>query len=390
MEPNKPTGGTRRASGAVLPGYHLWEAPGKPVSIYIALDVVDRISQEVLRAFSAVPKRGAEIGGLLLGSVGEGEPLNVRIEDFEAIDCQHKFGPSYILSELDQQNFDEAYLRYLAADDSPLHVVGYFRSHTRDGLSLGAEDVELCRQLFSKTSDVVLLIKPFATRVSMAGFLFKESGKFQDEPYVQFPFRRRDMDSRAPEEPVVRDRSAGRVRDRTSYPVKSRAQEPGPVEELVEYAEPPPAYMDPSYPAGPMPTDAGGSKFRSGWVWLPLSFIFLLLGVLLGFQAALTIGSRTATGASQATFALGLAVTQTDDNLHINWDRQSAPIRSSSHGLLEIEDGSYNKTINLDASQLQNGSVIYRHLADAVMFRLTVYPTGRITVTEKYTWTKGE
>lgn len=385
-----------------MPGFHLWEPPGKPVSIHIALDVIDRMSQEVLRAFSAVPKRGAEIGGLLLGSASAGETLSVRIDDFEAIECEHRFGPSYILSKNDQEKFDESYLRFLAAEDKSAQVVGYFRSHTRDGMSLGPEDLELCRQLFSKPSDVVLLIKPFATRASMAGFLFLENGQFQPEPYVQFPFRRRDLAGEPAhgedaDEPRARRHGHGagdggeRITVESSgdaEPARRRASAPLELER-TSYEEPP-SYPDRIYSVGPLAAEPGRSRYRSNWLWMPLSLIFLLLGVLLGFQAALTLGPRTAAGASQTGMTLGLAVTANDDNLHVNWDRQSPPIRSSTRGLLEITDGAYKKTINLNASQLQNGSVIYHHLAEAVVFRLTVYPSERVVVTEKYAWTKSE
>jgi hypothetical protein len=51
------------------PGYYVWEVPGKPVAVHLHLDVLDRIASEVMRGFGAVPKRGAEVGGLLIGIV---------------------------------------------------------------------------------------------------------------------------------------------------------------------------------------------------------------------------------------------------------------------------------------------------------------------------------
>jgi hypothetical protein len=45
---------------------YLWEMPEKGVSVRFDLDVVDRLLAEVLRGFGVIPKRGIEIGGVLL------------------------------------------------------------------------------------------------------------------------------------------------------------------------------------------------------------------------------------------------------------------------------------------------------------------------------------
>ncbi len=82
-----------------VPGYYVWEIPGKPVAIHLHLEVVDRLLVDVMRGFGAVRKRGAEIGGLLIGTIEPGDPTIVRIEDFESIECGYKRGPSYLFTE---------------------------------------------------------------------------------------------------------------------------------------------------------------------------------------------------------------------------------------------------------------------------------------------------
>ena len=75
-------------SAQAVPGYYAWELPGKPVVIHISLDVIDRISIDVMRGFGAVPKRGAEVGGVLLGTIEtmeDGGQTLVRIEDYEPL-----------------------------------------------------------------------------------------------------------------------------------------------------------------------------------------------------------------------------------------------------------------------------------------------------------------
>src|SRR5271169_1340765 len=91
--------------------YYVWEAPGNSVTILLHLDVLERLGGEVMRGFGAVPKRGAEVGGVLIGTVERGEeagPAVVRIEDFEPVECLYKRGPSYLFSESDKAEFESA------------------------------------------------------------------------------------------------------------------------------------------------------------------------------------------------------------------------------------------------------------------------------------------
>src|SRR5205823_5242848 len=122
-------------------------------------------------------------------------------------------------------------------------------------------------------------------------------------------------------------------------------------------------------------TVAKNEKARGGWVWVPLCFIFLLLGVLLGFQASLTL--RPQASAATDPFNLQLSVSREADNLNVRWDRQALAIRTAIRGVLTIVDGSYTKTVELDPTQLQTGSVVYRHNSGEVRFRLEVYPRDR-------------
>src|ERR1700680_1342973 len=100
-------------------GYYVWEVPGKPVVVHLHLDVVDRILAEVMRGFGAVPKRGAEVGGVLLGTIENGDPSIVRIEDFESVECAYRRGPSYLFADEEQDIFEEACERWRPSPSRP-------------------------------------------------------------------------------------------------------------------------------------------------------------------------------------------------------------------------------------------------------------------------------
>ncbi len=359
------------------PGYYVWEIAGKSVVVHLHLDVIDRLLSEVMRGFGAVPKRGAEVGGVLIGTIENSNPCIVRIEDFEPVECDYKRGPSYLFTDEDAAAFEDACERWQPDESRPAYAVGYFRSQTRDGFMLGAEDIELLDRYFPSPCHVALLIKPYGTKVSAAGFFFRENGVFPETTPLEFPFRRRELAGEEP--PQRRSMTERRPRRRGSRTLIPSVVSDEPDE---DYAGSEPMESVGSAYAVTAPSK---SRIRKGWVWLPLSFIFLLLGVLLGFQAALNINPRMSSSVGQ-DFELGLSVSKSDENLSVKWDRQALAIRSAQTGVLEIEDGKYTKSVDLDAAQLQNGNIIYRNSSKEVKFRLTIYPKSKVSITETMEW----
>jgi hypothetical protein len=342
-----------------VPGYYVWHVSGKPVEVHLQLDVLDRLASEIMRGFGAVPKRGAEVGGLLLGTIQPGSPAIVRIEDFEPVPCHYRRGPSYLFTEDDSAAFEQAFEHSKPDPSRSIYAVGYFRGHTRDGLSLAPEDVALLDQFFPGPAHLALLVKPFGTKVSMAGFFVREDGVFPETTPLEFPFGRRELTGEEPPpQPSLLER-------------RPRTDDSGPPAPSSEAA----------YPGRLL----AESKPRGSWVWIPLSFIFLLLGAALGYQASVNMRGRSTAGSPQ-DYSLSLSVAKTGGNLTVRWDGQAAAVRAAQRGLLEIDDSGYTRSVQLDAAQLQNGSLIYRSSTRTVHFRLTVYPKARLSIVETLDW----
>lgn len=136
--------------------HHEPEAGG--VGIHMHLDAVDGIARDVIEGFKAIPRRGVEVGGLLLGKVIGLEHPDVWIERYQRLDCKHRFGPQFVLDDEDHVALEEAAQRVAASTE--LSVVGLYRSHTRSGFQLEESDLELVNRYFSDSSDLVLLIRP--------------------------------------------------------------------------------------------------------------------------------------------------------------------------------------------------------------------------------------
>lgn len=362
-----------------VPGPYVWSVPGKGVEVHLDIEVLERMASEVMRGFGAVPKRGAEVGGLLLGTIEPGRPAIVRIEDFEPVNCEYKRGPSYLLAEDDGRAFADACRRWDRNSGKPAYAVGYYRSNTREGLKFAPEDVELMNHYFPDASEIALLIRPSATRASVGGFFTREEGLFPETSPLEFPFRRWDLTG---EEPPARRSMSDSRRERTGpelvrTPKREEPAPPAPVTQREELP-PPPTFAS----LGEKP-----EKKKARWMWMPLSFTFLLLGVALGFQSALFVGPKAPGVTTPQDFSLSLSIVKTGDNLTVRWNRNAAAIRSAQRGVLKIDDGpSSPPPVDLDLAHLESGSMIYRNASKTVKFELTIYESSRVSVTETSEW----
>jgi hypothetical protein len=79
---------------------------------------------------------------------------------------------------------------------------------------------------------------------------------------------------------------------------------------------------------------------------------------------------------------LALELQSRDGALLLRWDRNAAPIRSASKGVLDIRDGSTNRSIALKPVELEDGSILYKASSSEVHFLLTVYDSAGSAVTD--------
>jgi hypothetical protein len=393
---------------AATPSYYSWAPEGKAIQVRLDFNVIDRMSTEVMRGFGSVPKRGAEVGGILLGEIDNGNKLVIHIHDFVPVPCDYRRGPSYQLTEHDTQQFAEAVRTAAQSGSADLRPVGYFRSHTRDGMGLTEDDLQLFSNYFPDPTSVMLLVRPFATKVSQAGFFFEENGQIRsDSTYLAFPFRRRELGGGAiGENPrhVEAAEPVGEAAFKEPIPIREAAPKPVPVSvttpatsgELASTTETrrlfgareesaPSSGFDFSTSSRDDAPSFGSTeatlKIKKSWVWLPLSSIFLLLGVLVGFLIAVTI-KRPNTSVPLSAYNLSLAVQQEPDSIHVTWDRGAVPVAIATRGILHIQDGDFTKDVELKPADLQTGSVVIRNVRSDVTLRLEVFLLDRNSLSE--------
>lgn len=357
------------ASTQPLPGVYVWEPSGKTPAVHLDLAVVDNLLPEVMRGFAAVPKRGAEVGGILIGAIEGGV---IHIQHFELVPCVYARGPSYLLATEDRAAFEQACLRWSTENSGTpaKQLVGYFRSHTREGLALCAEDLELLDRYFADAHQVALLIRPFSAKPAQAAFFIREDGAFPRESPRTFLFSRMNLGTQTALAPIPSRDHEGAV---DAGPTTSLMVLP---RETLSVEMPPPS-------AGSVEKPARQGRFK--WIWIPLAIVLLAAGSIGGYQASQTMASWTTTRPA-GRFSLALHVVPIGDNLAVRWDPEAPAIRNAQSGLLEIEDAGYSKPVDLDSAHLQSGSVLYRNTSAAVRFRLIVYESARVSITETVDW----
>ncbi|MBK9169373.1 MAG: hypothetical protein IPM24_18185 [Bryobacterales bacterium] len=400
--------------------YFVWDAPGKGVSVHLHFDVIDRMLPEIMRGFGALPRRGAEVGGVLLGRMREdgGERL-VTVEDFVPVPCEYLTGPSYHLSARDRER-----LEAVLAEEHGGAVVGFFRSHTRKDLFLDDADLDLANRYFQDPRQVCLLIKPFATRPSLGGFFFWEDGGItREKTYREFPFNRNELGGGMPDPEPVRSPEPAPARpvrpqgplgagaapplqppDNHAYPgllpvedeydrrarqrqmmERARGQRPGlaavplpegRLEELTAAAMP-----EPQARAGSLlnPPEAPA---RRGYAWLAVPILLAMSGMAYVVWDWSWVAPPQETPAMAPAMPLQLIVQDVDGQLDIGWNTAAAAIQGAQRGVLVIEDGGTRREIELTADQLHNDRVYYSRVSGDVSLRLEVFANERTSVAE--------
>ncbi len=314
---------------------HVWEDSARGVSVHLSREVLFRLGMDALEAFKALPRRGLEIGGLLLGSA---DGAGIRVEDFYPVECEHGSGSSYRLSEADGVTF-------AAALQARPGTVGVYRSQTRsETLQFDEDDLALFQRYFAGREGVLLLIQPATRKAAL--FVSEGAGLTRVD---EFPLTELSPVFTPGEE----------------NPPKVRRHELMAILLRLE------AMLPPQWP-----------RYRR---WLPVGAA-VLLGILAGAvvvhyrRPSIPIPSTQPARRPPAAH-IDLAVRRDGTGLVVSWDRNSPLVRTASHANLHITDGKYLSNLELSNTQLSSGVLSYWPQSPDVDFRLEVV-TPKATVAE--------
>jgi proteasome lid subunit RPN8/RPN11 len=133
------------------PTHRRWSLEGQRRTVQCDLKVLNALGATAREGFTRFPHGGAEVGGILLGTL-QGD--TVQIVDTRPLPIEYAGGASFVLSESDA----EALRRLIRT--SAAEVVGWYVSHTRRDLTPNESDVAIYDGFFSKPGQVYMIIKP--------------------------------------------------------------------------------------------------------------------------------------------------------------------------------------------------------------------------------------
>lgn len=326
------------------PENHVWSAGGDRRRIESSSAVLEEIRVAAVEGFCRFPRGGLEVGGLLLGAVEDGV---VRIQAARPVECEHLFGPSFVLSPTDGKRLSAA-LEAAQTNPAPtgLRVVGWYHSHTRSEVYLTDSDLEVYRKYFPEPWQVALVVRPEPFGTARAGFFLREAdGSVRAE--------------RSYEEFVLAHAASGRgrvaaplERDAVPGPIARPAPPPIPRREIVRPA--------PVVVPAPRPVERT-SRHRLAWMVAAALVLLLAAG-------GVYLLNRTA----ETPRPLALRVLDSNGQLQISWDRSSPSVLEARSAGLDITDGTRRVPVPLTRARLRLGQLSYTRQSENVEVRMWV------------------
>lgn len=207
--------------------YGEWPLQPGAFAVRYPISLLHEIDFTVKDAARRISHGGLETGGFLFGRTSmAGQRETVQIEAFRAIDCEHAFGPSFVLSERDLTKMREQLLQ--AGSDPALEgmrLLGWYIGHARNPLRLSDHEVSLFERLFPRPGQLTLLMKPERFAPSKVSFIVRAQDRKADRDGTKIAFTLPPLSSPAPQ-PIVEEQPEVVM----PIPADSAAQMPEPLE----------------------------------------------------------------------------------------------------------------------------------------------------------------
>jgi proteasome lid subunit RPN8/RPN11 len=342
--------------------FRSWGVEGHAMQVEYAVPALEEICANAVDGLFRFRHGGMEVGGVLFGTAA-GE--RVRILTYRPLECEHAFGPRFVLSERDRAELKELlYAPRREAELRGLEPVGWYHSHTRSGVELSPRDLEIYDSYFPQRWQVALVIRPDNFGPARAGFFFRER-----DGSVHADYSYEEFTSLARRHGLLADASV-----EVQPPVEPAA--PAPPEPKARKAQAPPAHR----PATPPPVAEAEPAleipdFARTQPWHGNKWVWALLTVALVSAAAFGAARYYVQSAPQPPLSLWVA--DMGGQLLIEWDRGAKPIREAQGATLEIQDGNQRVIETLDRDVLREGSIDYQRVADVVDVRLRIKQRDR-------------
>ena len=374
-----------------------------PLAVPSAL--VAAIWDQINEGLRAVPRGGAEVGGLLLGR--QSQTGIVLAEEFVPIQIEYRFGPSFRLSDIDLKGIQSS-MASIQKDPSKA-VVGFYRSRTRNDSRSQESDSELLAVLeqahtsFTSNFHYYIAFTPLSKMSMTASISVRKDDGWDDWQHVTL--RSNPLSASEPIEfetpPTVSPTPAATLAQpptrASAAPLPVAHSEPRAIPHPEPYAppQPPPRALAHSEPRSPshsdwMPAASPAAEPASRIRQVPASWLIggaVLLAVIgvsayLHFstpqQPRLTFPITAAVPGSPTVAAvrIGFSAAPEGPLWRLTWDRAAVAALNPTGAVLAIRDGGKEQQVGLTPSDLSSGTILYTPQTSDLLFSLNIVMPG--------------
>lgn len=349
-------------------------------ALFVDAAALHRMRREAVEALNALPRRGLEIGGVLVGRVEapRDAAISITVEDFVTFDISHEFGPAYQLS-----GEETAGLRYRMRSaeegrESGGVALGWWRSDTLGmPLQYRPEDEATLRMLGWTGPLLFLLFRPHSfDPFECKMHVFENDAIYPSEEFeVPFGESPQTAVANAPEaKPPARAAQGTSAPDDRSKAAPASANAPAADSPLRSPLPPRVLIPVPSIPAV---------------IWVTLCTL-LCLGLFAAVLYSLGISRSEATAAKAAVSGmtpgqdsriqpedalssqaqssqppLVLAARRTNGEIRLSWG-DSEDLSQATSAILTIRDSNAETRLALDRAGIREGGIRYAPRSGAI------------------------
>jgi hypothetical protein len=320
------------------------------------------ITEEIGVGFLSIPRRGAEVGGLLGGELEKrGSEWLVTVHQIVPVPIEYQYGPSWRLSAGDRQQFHDLVRKGMDG----ARLIGWYRSNTRPEHEPEEADRLISQKFFSDGPSVFLFCEPSADgRIGATCNIILPRGEQSAFRFDLGRFVRM-------ERPLLSHAAADVA------PIHSAAVPDPPAPRALE--KPPAEAVSPKTGRNASVSRytriAAGALLLVGFAWYARS---RPANISLPDHAGSVVAAASPSRPTPDGAILGLRADYQGNSLLIGWDRNSPAIASAASAVFTIADGARTRTLNLSAAELQHGSILYKPHADEIKVDLSVTsPAGQ-------------
>ena len=376
-------------------------------ALAVPSSLLTTIWDQVNEGLRAVPRGGAEVGGLVLGRPSQSGII--LAEEVVPIQTEYRFGPSFRLSDVDVTGI-QTLMASIQKDPSKA-VVAFYRSRTRNDSRSQESDAELLAILerahtsFSSNFHYYIAFTPLSKMSMTASVSLRKDEGWDD--WQHMTLRSNPMSASEPIE----------IEAPKAAPAAAPAPEPAttrqpPAPPPASHAEPrslnyPEPYAPPQPPpralANPEPHSLAYPGSQPGWMqaappppelmsrlrrvpgaWYVAGAILLAaigLGGYLRFsgqpQPRVTFTDNpvrvpTPSGAVRT----GFSAAREGPLWRLTWDRSAVAALNPTGAVLDIHDGGKDQQVGLTPSDLSSGTILYTPQTGDLLFSLNIVLPG--------------